>query len=181
MCMYKIYPAKIASSSFVVQSCFQIKIIGPLRSQKSLCNGRSRRSERRQGRRPSWPSTSNAYPDRFAGGRSRPEGSEDVRDAGQVLPGTRKTSLPRQRPSGTPAKSDRVPGKLRWRPQPPRGRLGAYGFDAGEGWASISNSFQICPYIFAPDFYEQQNEESDEENDVYGVLSAFRAGSLCRR
>ena len=92
MYMYKIYPAKIASSSFVVQSCFQIKIIGPLRSQKSLCNGRSRRSERRQGRRPSWPSTSNAYPDRFAGGRSRPEGSEGVRDASQVWPGTRKTS-----------------------------------------------------------------------------------------
>ena len=44
------------------------------------------------------------------------EASEGVRDAGQVLPGTRKTSLPRQRPSGTPAKSDRVPGKLRWRP-----------------------------------------------------------------
>ena len=51
MYMYKIYPAKIASSSFVLQNCFRIKIIGPLGSQKSLCNGRSRRSERRQGRR----------------------------------------------------------------------------------------------------------------------------------
>ena len=70
MYMYKIYPAKIASSSFVVQSCFQIKIIHPLRSQKWPCHPRSRRSER-------WP-------------------------------GTRKTSLPRQRPSGMPAKSGRV-------------------------------------------------------------------------
>ena len=53
------------------------------------------------------------------------EASEGIRDAGQVLPGTRKTSLPRQRPSGTPAKSGRVPGKLRWRPQPPRSRPAA--------------------------------------------------------
>ena len=175
----------------MLQNCFRIKIIGPLRSQKSLCHGRSRRSERRQGRRPSWPGTSNAYPDRFAGGRSRPEGrqgrrpslagyqenfaaaprprkvskraaerfrglgklqntplnvseaseapkhaaegfrglgrrqgrlpsltgyqenflasAEAVRDAGQVLPGTRKTSLPRQRPSGTPAEHLKSP------------------------------------------------------------------------
>ena len=69
----------------------------------------------------------------------------------------------------------------RSRPVAARSRPGAYRFDAGEGWASISNSFQICPYIFAPDFYEQQNEESDEKNDVYGVLGAFRADSLCRR
>ena len=80
-------------------------------------------------------------------------GVKGVRDAGQVWPGTRKTSLPRQRPSGTPAKlagyqenfaggrsrpeasegvrdagrtpQKPVPGKLRRRPQPPRG-LGKY-------------------------------------------------------
>ena len=86
MCMYKIYCAKIASSSFVLQNCFRIKIIGTFRSQKALCNGRCRKSERRQGRRPSWP-------------------------------GTRKTSLPRQRPSGTPTKFGRVPGELRRRPE----------------------------------------------------------------
>ena len=45
----------------------------------------------------------------------------------------------------------------------------------------ISNSFQICPYIFAPDFYEQQNEESDEKVDVYDLLGAFCTDSLCRR
>ena len=35
-------------------------------------------------------------------------GVKGIRDADQVWPGTRKTSLPRQRPSGTPAKSGRV-------------------------------------------------------------------------
>ena len=165
MCMYKIYCAKIASSSFVLQNCFRIKIIGSFRSQKSLCNGRSRRCERHQGCRPSlagyqenflasaeavrdasqvWPGTrktsqaaaaaprprkvSKRAAERFRGlGKHQnaplnvSEASEGVRDAGQVLPGTRKTSLPRQRPSGTPAKSDRVPGKL---PCLGRGRQG---------------------------------------------------------
>ena len=36
-------------------------------------------SEGRQGRQPSWPGTSNVYPDRFAGVRRRPEGSESVK------------------------------------------------------------------------------------------------------
>ena len=35
-----------------------------------------------------------SYPAIFAGGRSRPEGSEGVRDAGQVWPGTRRTLQP---------------------------------------------------------------------------------------
>ena len=124
---------------------------------------------RRQGRRPSLA----GYQENFLAS------AEAVRDAGQVLPGTRKTSLPRQRPSGTPAEHLKSPYPANFAGA--RSRLGANRFDAGEGCASISNSFQICPYIFAPDFYEQQNEESDEKNDVYGVLSAFRADSLCRR
>ena len=36
-------------------------------------------SEGHQGRQPSWPGTSNVYPDRFAGVRRRPEGSESVK------------------------------------------------------------------------------------------------------
>ena len=81
--MYKIYCAKIASSSFVLQNCFRIKIIGAFRSQKSLCHGGCRRSEK-----------CGPYSAIFAGGRSRPEGSEGVRDAGQVWPGTRRTLQP---------------------------------------------------------------------------------------
>ena len=56
---------------------------------------------RRQGRRRSLA----GYQENFAGGRSRPEASEGVRDAGEVWPGTRKTSLPRQRPSGMLARA----------------------------------------------------------------------------
>ena len=74
MYMYKIYPAKIASSSFVLQNCFRIKIIGSFRSQKSLCNGRCRRSERRQGRRPSLA----GYQENFLAS------AEAVRDASQA-------------------------------------------------------------------------------------------------
>ena len=136
MCIYKIYCAKIASSSFVLQNCFRIKIIGSFRSQKSLCNGRCRRSERHQGCRPSLAGyqenflasaeavrdasqagrvhqenfagaprsrkasgtpaehLKSSYPANFAGGRSHPETSEGVRDAGQVWPGTRRTLQP---------------------------------------------------------------------------------------
>ena len=133
--------------------------------------------------------------------RSRPEISEGVRNAGRtpqkLVPGKLRR---RPQPPRDLGKLQNAPLNVSEASEAPKhaaegfrdlgrrqGRrwhvahVGAYRFDAGEGWASISNSFQICPYIFAPDFYEQQNEESDEKNDVYGVLGAFRADSLCRR
>ncbi len=100
----------------MLQNCFRIKIIGPLRSQKSLCNGRCRRCERRQGRRPSLA----GYQENFLAS------AEAVRDAGQVWPGT--PGELRRRPEisegirdagRTPQKP--VPGNLRRWPQPPRG------------------------------------------------------------
>ena len=74
MCMYKIYPAKIASSSFVVQSCFQIKIIGPLRSLKALCHGRSRSSQKWPGPRKAsgTPAKSGRVPQENFAGAPRP-------------------------------------------------------------------------------------------------------------
>ena len=77
--------------------------------------------EGRQGRQPSWPGTSNAYPDRFAGVRPLPRlGS---------WPGTSKARTKQTSPASglcrgwevgrVPQKP--VPSKLRRRPQTPRG------------------------------------------------------------